>query len=470
MKPANRIRNRPVWIALAGLTGLAACDNDSGTTEPVDRAFHYAALSANPVNVISAEVEVVARGFDAAFVNFWRDGETPTSSPPYAFGGDTVTHVSVLGLRASSDYSIEVMLVAGAAEQAVDTLGFTSGSLPDWLPAPVAVGTDTTPGFLTLPIPDGPAIVDNTGRVVWYRFDPDPTLTNFQAHPDGSYTIYRTQDAVRNYRILDELGRETDSLGCVGWEETRFHEVRIRAGGDAWVMCDDRRVVDLTSVGGLPAVDVNWTVVQHLGPAGGLLFEWKSGDYFDITDVGQDLIVGAEAINATHGNAIAFTSDGNILVSFRTLNEITKIDVATGEIVWRFGGLRNQFTLIGDPKGSFERQHGLRVVEDGVVQFLDNGAFPPSRLVRYRLDEQAMTAELILEFIDSPTTSTPVGGGTEVLQDGYALVSFGRAGRVVETTPTGQRAWELTGTEGLYIFRAQRIPSLYAALRGGGTP
>ena len=104
-------------------------------------------------------------------------------------------------------------------------------------------------------------------------------------------------------------------------------------------------------------------------------------------------------------------------------------------------------------------------LQPGVIQLHDNGDVAPSRMVRYRIDEQARTATLIWEFIDSPGTHTPVGGSTDVLQADAALVSFGRAGRVVETDANGQRTWELTGIDGLYVFRAQRIPSLYASER-----
>ena len=49
----------------------------------------------------------------------------------------------------------------------------------------------------------------------------------------------------------------------------------------------------------------------------------------------------------------------DLLVSFRSLNEITKIDVSTGAVVWRMGGLRNEFAF-PDPGPPFLGQHGLR--------------------------------------------------------------------------------------------------------------
>jgi hypothetical protein len=434
--------------------------------DPPEKVYVSSTVTASSVNVLSARVTISARGYDSAQVRALRPGDAPAPTPFVPFGSETTVSTAVLGLHADSDYGLEIVLVADGADEAVDTLSFTTGSLPEWLQSIVPVGSSPAPGFLTLSVPGGPVIIDNTGRVVWYVTAPDPVLSNFQAHPDGSYTLLGRDTEVQEFRVLDELGAEIGRLKCVGWEETRFHEIRVEANGSYWAMCHDRRVADLTALGGLPVVKLDWTVVQHVNAVGDLVWEWLSADHFDISDVGAETIAGAEAINVTHGNAIAFDTDGNLLVSFRELDEVTKIDSETGELIWRFGGgLRNEFTFLNDPKGSFERQHGLRVVEPGVIQLLDNSDVAPSRLVRYRIDEQAMTAELLFEFVDALDTYTPVGGGTDVLPGGGALVSFGRAGRVVETSPTGERAWELTGIDQVYVFRAQRIPSLYASER-----
>jgi len=469
---------RNCWLVPLGMALLAGCGGDDpagpgngdpagpGNGDPEEPLFHSAVVSKSPANEIGAEVHVLASGYDSARVRAWREGEAPELTPFVAFAVDTTLEMAVLGLYADSDYSLEVILVADGVQETVDTLAFATGSLPDWLPAVVPVGTDPAPGFVTLSVPGGPVIIDNTGRVVWYLTAPDPVLSNFQAHPDGSYTLLGRDTDVQEFRVLDELGRETGRLGCVGRDETRFHEVRVAPGGDYWIMCHDRRIADLTDLGGMEEVALDWTVVQHVSASGFLLWEWNSADHFSHSDIDPEIIAGASAINVTHGNAIAFDTDGNLLVSFRELFEITKIEAETGEVIWRFGGGQaNQFTFVGDPKGSFERQHGLRVVAPAVIQLLDNSRQAPSRLVRYRIDEAEMTAELLFQFIDAEDTHTPVGGSTDVLEGGGALVSFGRAGRVAESSSTGERVWELTGIDGLYVFRAQRIPSLYAAER-----
>src|SRR5690606_1095470 len=119
------------------------------------------------------------------------------------------------------------------------------------------------------------------------------------------------------------------------------------------------------------------------------------------------------------------------------------------------------FTYLNDPKGTFERQHGVRVAGPSEIQLLDNGTSAPSRMVRYLLNPAQKTALLVMAFEDGPTTFTAVGGGTDHYPSGHGGVTFGRAGRVVEVDPAGNRAWELTGLDGEYVFRAMRIASLY---------
>ncbi len=291
-------------------------------------------------------------------------------------------------------------------------------------------------------------------------------LGSWQAQPNGLYTWLGAADSSGFY-VHNNLGEEIGRYACVGYK-TRFHDLLVLENGERWIMCDEDQVMDLSASGGMPDALVTATVVQHQSPAGAVLFQWRALDHFAITDVPLDVRTG-QAVNFTHCNGIALDADGNLLLSSRTLNEITKINATTGDIMWRMGGLANQFTFPGDPKGFFAQQHGLRFAGPGHIQILDNGTSAPSRLVRYAVDPVALTATMDFEFIDAPTTFTIVGGSTQVYPNGRALVSFGREGRVVEVDQQGNRAWELTGIDNVYVFRAQRIQSLYFPAVGEGT-
>jgi arylsulfate sulfotransferase len=91
-----------------------------------------------------------------------------------------------------------------------------------------------------------------------------------------------------------------------------------------------------------------------------------------------------------HMNSICIDSlDNNLVVSFRNLNEIVKINRQTGQIMWRLGGNKSDFALSADQ--SFLRQHYARVIENGkTLIFLDNGLDsirPYSRVLEFQLDE-----------------------------------------------------------------------------------
>lgn len=454
-----RPRNSFCVFILALGTVVSACDSSDSTDPGSHPRFVGAAAAANPNNAISAIVTVTATGYDSVYVRFWHDTVAAERTPSVPFGSDSVVSFPVFGLDTAASYAFEINLERQNKVGApVDTLNHLSGSLPAWVPAIGVLGTDTSSGFLLLSLPNGPVVIDNAGRVVWYRERPGGVLGSWTAQPNGEYTWLATTDSSGYYRY-NTLGEETGRYSCLGYK-TRFHDLLVTATGNVWIMCDEVATVDLTAFGGVDSAQVTATVVQHLDPSGQLQFQWRSLDHFQFTDVDPGILTGA-AVNFTHSNAIELDGDGNLLLSSRSLDEVTKIDVTSGQILWRFGGLANQFTILGDPKGAFQRQHGLRSVGTNHLQFLDNGLSQPSRLVRYTLDTLAMTAALDWEFIDSPTTFAGVGGATQVYPDRGGLVTFGPAGRVVEVDASGTRRWELTGINGIYVFRAQRIASLY---------
>ena len=457
---------RPLTTSATLALALGCGTPDTQAPMP-SQQYIGASVEGIPENVLAAAVLVRAESYDSAYIEYQPVAGAALVTPAIGFAGDTVVRVPVLGLDTATTYILRVVLtLAGSADRTVDSLTFTSGSLPSWIPTIGSSGTSTESGYLALSLPDGVVTVDNAGRVVWYHHSPNATLNSFQAQPFGGYSLIGTGPMETSFRLLNSLGEPQGTLACIG-RATRFHELLITPGGDAWLLCDETRTMDLTAVGGLAAAAVTATVVQHLSASGAVLWEWNAFDHFAITDLVLSERTGP-AVNFTHGNGLEFDSDSNLILSFRSLDEVTKVDRVTGAVIWRLGGLANEFAIIGDPKGTFQRQHGVRWAGPDRVQMLDNGLSAPSRFVRYLLDTDAMTATMEWEFIDVPTTYTNVGGSTQYHADGHGTVSFGRAGRVIEVDQAGNRVWELTGVDGAYLFRAQRIGSLYSA--GLGDP
>lgn len=452
------------------VASIAACaDDPAGPVPPLDRPT-IASVSAapGPHNVLSMVVTAEIRHADSAAVRY-RSANGPPGQSAAARVIDGMVVIPVLALLPSESYSMN-LVAWGAGEVVVGTAFVANtGALPTDLPSFHAGGPDPSPGFIVLAAGRYGIVLDNDGRVVWYRqFESGPGL-NFMTGPTGRYYARPPTPEpgdVEPWVEMDALGNITRTLGCALGQQARFHDLVPEADGSVWLLCDETRSIDLTDDSGVVTARVSGTNVQHVSADGSLLMRWSPFDHFAITDLDAAERTGP-AVNWTHGNAIDFDTDGNILVSFRNLNEVTKIDANSGTVLWRMGGVRNEFEFVGASPPPFVHQHGVRAAGDGTILLLDNsGSDQESRAERYLIDADGRTATLVRSYGSEPGVLTPVGGSVQNLPGGRTLVSFGTQGRVEEYDADGQVAWRILGNAG-YVFRAQRISSLYAPGAGG---
>lgn len=464
LRHARRARERTTVAAATIVVIVAGCTEGRVTLPgPPLPVISSAAVTPGPHNVLSAVVSVTLVDVDSVQVRFGAAGERLDSLSPATAVSANAIDLPVLGLLPATAYRMQVVAYGAGTSTTSDTLRFTTGPLPADLPAYSAGGSSPSPGYVVFGAYPYAVVIDNTGRVVWYRLlDGGPTL-NFQVQPTGRYTTMPTTAPgidPGSWVEMDVLGNETRRIGCADGLKARFHELIAETDGSYWLMCDDSRVMDLTPYGGHPAAVVTGTAVQHVDAQGRKLFAWTPFDHFAITDLEPASRAGA-AVNWTHGNAIAFDTDGALLVSFRSLNEITKIDVPSGAVRWRLGGMANQFAFIG-AGASFMGQHGLRIVAPGRLEILDNRGLPgDSRAERYVINEAGRTATLAAAYFSLPPTSAILGGSTQALPGGRMLVAYGNGNRVQEYDSGGAVVWEIHGNPG-YVFRAERIASLYS--------
>jgi hypothetical protein len=453
---------------LGAITLIAGCDEPAGAPPPVPPAIDAAAVAASPHNALSAVVSARVRDAYDVEVRF-REGDAPavadSVTPIVPVTAEEVT-IPVFGLRPGRRYVLRVVAHGVGGTLVGDPLELTTDTLPSDLPHYTAGGSDPSPGYVVFAAGMYGLVIDNTGRVVWYyRFPSGPGL-NFQALSTGRYAA-RPPEPPGRWVELDPLGNVTRTFGCAGGLVPRFHDLIAEGDGSYWIMCDETRIMDLSGLGGLADARVTGTVVQHVSGTGTLLFQWNPFDHFAITDLPLADRTGSN-VNWTHGNALDLDTDGNVVVSFRSLDEITKIDTRTGALVWRMGGLGNQFTFEGTPMPAFARQHGLRLTGPGRFVLLDNSGDPAaSRAERYTFDPGARSARLVASYGSLPAVTAQLGGTTQDLPAGRTLVAFGNGGRVEEYDASGGVVWRIEGNPG-YIFRAQRITSLYQP--GVGSP
>lgn len=424
-----------------------------------------AVVESNPENVISAAVTIVAQNADSVRVHYRLEGgEAADSVTPAEATGESNT-IPVVGLLPERRYSMRAVAFGPGGVTSGDAVLFVTGALPADLPAYSASGDDPSPGYVVFAAGRYGVVIDNAGRVVWYRSFVDGLWLNFMAQANDRYvTRFVTPDPFDGeaWVEVDQLGNVTRTFGCRMNLQPRFHDVIVEEDGSYWILCDETRVMDLSASGGHAEAEVTGTAVQYIGADGEMRFHWSPFDHFDIMDV--DSATRAEPrVNWTHGNSLDLDGAGGLLVSFRNLNEITSIDARTGAVRWRLGGARNEFEFVGqDP---FAGQHSVRTMGAGRIVLLDNVGDAASQAEQWQIDAASRVATLERSQSATPAVRTLVGGSVQSLPGDRTLVSFGTEGRVEEYDASGRVVWRIEGTPG-YVFRAQRIQSLYHPGRG----
>lgn len=421
------------------------------------------AVSPGDTNVLSARVTARIARADSAKVLFRAPTSIEASTPLLEARGDSIV-AFVLGLRASTTYDAQLVVANRCGETRSERVSFTTKSLPEDLPSFNVEGSAPSPGFVVMSVGKFGLVIDNTGRVVWYRRFPNGPGLNFQAQPNGHFVARppAANGATPEFLEVAPDGSIGRTLGCARGLQPRLHDMIAEPNGAYWLMCDETRIVDLSSQGASSRTAVVGTVVQHRSANGDVLFEWSAFDHLVIElNVLDAVDRNAASVNWTHGNALDLDADGSLILSLRNLNEVIKIDSRTGAVIWRLGGTHSQLLFADANALPFVHQHGVRALGTGALMILNNlGNAAGSRAERYVIDEATMTARMNASFGETARLIALVGGTTQSLTAGHTLVSFGSGAGVEEYDATGNTVWRLTGNLG-YIFRAQRIQSLY---------
>ena len=316
-------------------------------------------------------------------------------------------------------------------------------------------------------------ILDNSGKPLAYKriglqINPFPYM--FKVEPNGVYSYIERTLTSTTIKIVDTSFNVVDTYPKGNPATSSHADFHLLPNGHALVLYFDYKIIDMSKIvrGGNPAASVMGTLVQEFDLSKNVVFQWSSFDYQPITDTYEDTL--AATIDYSHANNVELDNDGNILLSNRHMSEITKIDRNTGEIIWRLGGKRNQFTFLNEhPENSpfyFSYQHHIKRLPNGNVTLFDNGnqrKLQYSRAIEYRLDEVNKTATLVWEYRHVPDIYASAQGSVQRLPNGNTLIGWGDAGiqgkpSVTEVHPDKSLAFELTLPKGNRSMHAYRLP------------
>ena len=256
------------------------------------------------------------------------------------------------------------------------------------------------------------------------------------------------------------------------------HDFQILPNGNVLLMAYDAETVDMTKLvldtldmsKVVPDLKVNATVtglvIQELDPSRNVIFEWRSWDHFSYLD--SYINLADQNVDLVHGNSLALANDGNLLLSSRDQSEITKIDLQTGDIIWRLGGKENMFQFVnGQP---FAYQHDVRQLPNGDITVFDNQGTPqgpaPSQSLEYQVDETKKTATQVWSFTHTPPVFAQFMGNTQRLSDGNTFIDWGAPSQaagyafnsMTEVAPDGHVLFDFSFDQPYSSYRAFRFP------------
>lgn len=280
------------------------------------------------------------------------------------------------------------------------------------------------------------SILDNNGEVIYYQ--PGIGYANFTLHPNGKMTYFNFER--KKFFLMDSTFVIVDSVACNSLYETDWHDLRILPNGNFLLLGSDTILMDSNNIPSWirrvnnSITKAKYGVIQELDNNHNIVYEWKGKDHYSLEDADSFYAVSSPAdialgiFDANHFNSVEVDNDGNYIVSSRNFNEISKINRNTGELMWRFGGLRNQFKFINCPT-PFYGVHDVRRLSNGYLTFFDAGnnfKKHGARAMEFELDENNKIATLIWSYTyDSALQSVRGGGNVQRLDDSNTLVNYG---------------------------------------------
>jgi hypothetical protein len=345
-------------------------------------------------------------------------------------------------------------------------------SRPDLRPPVVGVGRRSAraaTGHLFLAPSSGPGqrgvmILDELGRLVWFRPTSPRTAMNFRAgvyrgEPVLTWWEGKTEHGlgVGEHVIVDSSYRELGRFPAGGGLGSDLHEFLLTPHGTALVLAYEITSADLSSLGHRRGEVVEGIVQELEIPSARVLFEWRSLEH---VSVDESYVGVGPRFDYLHANSVDVDAAGNLLVSARNTSAVYKIDRDSGKVIWRLGGKKSDFVL--GKHAAFAKQHDAREHAGGrLITLFDNGAATgtgaQSRGIVLALDHARMRATLVHQYIHQPPCRAHALGSVQLQTNGNALVGWGTAPFFTEYTQDGAVAFDATLPDGGENYRALRF-------------
>jgi hypothetical protein len=333
-------------------------------------------------------------------------------------------------------------------------------------PGDVFVAPYTGPGQA------GPMILDPTGGLVWFKpLHVNSSATNLRVQEYQQRPVLTWWQGIAS---VHGFGRGEDVIDDSSYAEIArvragngyradLHEFELTQRGTALITVYHPILCNLSSVGGPAYGAVTDGMIQEIDIATGLVeHEWTSIGHVPLSESYES--AKRSTLNWPfdffHINSIDLERDGSLLTSARNTRAVYDVDGRSGQIVWRLGGKRSDFTM--GPGTGIAYQHDPRQLPDGTVSVFDNGASPAvhsqSRGVLLSIDLQHKVVSRLSQIVHTPPLLAESQGNLQALANGDWFVGWGQLPQFSEFDAAGSLLFDAHFPRWTQSYRSYRFP------------
>ncbi len=431
----------------------------------------------NPDNVLSVYVNWTTEEPMDSEVQFGKEEYEYTI---YDSAPVTDHRVFVFGMHAETRYLIKA--ISSNGETTVeDEAVWTSGSLPVGVPEGVVLTDNrqlSQAGWTLMNIKVGASNINNglyyPSTVVMYDQDGLPVWYYING---SSFDLWGglATEMLDNKNILIssngfESPREVDLAGNVIWQGPSAaqsdgilnHDIQKLSNGNYLLLRDIGTLGNYTDVR-----------LEEVTAGNEIVWEWYLSDFVTPPD---------GALDWCHPNAMTVDPVNDEVYLSCRWEGLFKTTYNSPELIWHMEAAYNESGM-GDidffPSGSqFSDIHDPEIQDDGTILIFDNGGWDNhqggedfhSRILKYIINEDTKTAELIWEFPGNFEVAPwfrndfycPYWGDANRLDNGNILVTAGvedpgNISRIFEVTEDGEIVWDFALPDDYGVYRASRV-------------
>lgn len=368
------------------------------------------------------------------------------------------------GMKAQTTYNIEIYW-ADNPDKPIETTIFQTGILPETVPYTFLAVNEkekVLDGFVlytysatveekAVPIA---MMLDTDGEVIWYfeYYQAGYSIFNDLQYIDKTKTVQIS--IIKGFNMEDipaEEAIEIDLEGNIVWKAPAIANVYgdEKSWNHIYERLDDDSIVILRYEPDLPYQTER---IVNMDKDYNELWTWSYLDHFEPFSCGENV----DWCEWTHSNSVnMFKKQKVTYLNSRNLSTYYKIDMDSGEIIWKFGK-DGDFQMVTDHQNPwFELAHDPEPssADAETVIFYDNGTPERnySRVIEYSLDTENMTSEITFEYDgskDGRKWFSEYWGDADGMPNGNIFVTAGQydmaqQSKMFEVTREGEVVWEL---------------------------